>query len=599
MQNTNYLIKRTDRNYFSYQSKFNIPVSLQNHFGRKSFKISLKSGNYNACRGLSNRLHKLLKVLFQEIEMGKKKLTFEEVKSILKIEVDKSVLHIQHIETGTGTTESQVLQSLQHITKEETQFNRTLEDDRKKIENNVDREMSKILKSNGFEVDKKSLEFKTLRKRVIELKLLRFSHKKDFVSGKQTDLNKFLEECDSKFRLGISNMDKKNAFARNTHLQPVIENYAPEPIQPYQVEVNEKVETILISKLIEEYIDTVERQKDLREKTIIEYRNTLDLMVQIIGDSPINQLSQKHGRLLSTSLEKLPPRRKTDSRYKDKSVKQILKMDIDNPMDTRTVNKLIQRCSTWLNWVIRKGYYEDGNIFHGKSIPSNTRKDKPTRELFSYVQLKLIFGKNYLNCTLNSTSPCKFVFYWVGIFGLFHGLRLQEILQLHMKDIYPLNKVWVIDINEETKDKKLKTRNSKRIIPLHQTLIDLGFLDYYNILEKKGKERLFHELSLGRDGYTKNPSRFFNDYLRKLDIKSATKKYDFHSLRHTCNNSLIQKDVIEEHRNDYLGWEQTGMSKKVYGKPFEPSILKKRCSNVISFPINWKDLKVDWKKIIG
>ena len=599
MQNTNYLIKRTDRNYFSYQSKFNIPVSLQNHFGRKSFKISLKSGNYNACRGLSNRLHKLLKVLFQEIEMGKKKLTFEEVKSILKIEVDKSVLHIQHIETGTGTTESQVLQSLQHITKEESQFKRTLEDERKKIEDKVDREMSKILQSNGFEVDKKSLEFKTLRKRVIELKLLRFSHKKDFVSGKQTDLNKFLKECDSKFRLGISNMDKKNAFARNTHLQPVIENYAPEPIQPYQVEVNEKVETILISKLIEEYIHTVERQKDLREKTIIEYRNTLDLMVQIIGDSPINQLSQKHGRLLSTSLEKLPPRRKTDSRYKDKSVKQILKMDIDNPMDTRTVNKLIQRCSTWLNWVIRKGYYEDGNIFHGKSIPSNTRKDKPTRELFSNVQLKLIFGKNYLNSTLNSTSPCKFVFYWVGIFGLFHGLRLQEILQLHMKDIYPLNKVWVIDINEDTKDKKLKTRNSKRIIPLHQTLIDLGFLDYYNILEKKGKERLFHELSLGRDGYTKNPSRFFNDYLRKLDIKSATKKYDFHSLRHTCNNSLIQKDVIEEHRNDYLGWEQTGMSKKVYGKPFEPSILKKRCSNVISFPINWKDLKVDWKLIIG
>ena len=585
MQNTNYLIKRTDRNYFSYQSKFNVPVSLQNHFGRKSFKISLKSGNYNDCRSLSNRLHKLLKVIFQEIEMGKKKLTFEEVKSFLKIEVDKSVLHIQHIETGTGTTENQVLQSLQHITKEETQFNRTLEDDRKKIENNVDREMSKILKSNGFEVDKNSLEFKTLRKRVIELKLLRFSHKKDFVSGKQTDLNKFLEECDIKFRLGISNMDKKNAFARNTHLQPVIENYAPEPLQPYQVEVNEKVETILISKLIDEYIDTVERQKDLREKIIIEYRNTLELMIQIIGDFPINQLSQKHGRLLSTSLEKLPPRRKTDGRYNDKSVKQILKMDIDNPMDTRTVNKLIQRCSTWLNWVIRKGYYEDGNIFHGKSIPSNKRKDKPTRELFSNEQLKLIFGKNYLNSTLNSTSPCKFVFYWVGIWGLFHGLRLQEILQLHMKDIYPLKKVWVIDINEDTKDKKLKTRNSKRIIPLHQTLIDLGFLDYYHILEKKGKERLFHELSLGRDGYTKNPSRFFNDYLRKLDLKSATKKYDFHSFRHTCNNSLIQKDVIEEHRNDYLGWEQTGMSKKVYGKPFEPYILRKHVLMLFHSPL--------------
>ena len=116
---------------------------------------------------MSLYLNDFIKEIYQDIRMSKKKLTLEEVKSILKIEVDKSVLHIQHIETGTGTTESQVLQSLQHITKEETQFKRTLEDERKKIENKVDREMSKILKSIGFEVDKRSLEFKTLRKRVI------------------------------------------------------------------------------------------------------------------------------------------------------------------------------------------------------------------------------------------------------------------------------------------------------------------------------------------------------------------------------------------------------------------------------------------------
>ena len=582
--------------------RFCIPKDLRNHFKRKQFKISLKSGNYKECKRLSLYLNDYLKEIYQEIRMGNKKLTLEEVKSILKIEVDKSVLHIQHIEIGTGTTENQVLQSLQHITKEETQFNRTLEDDRKKVENNVDREMSKILKSNGFEVDKNSLEFKTLRKRVIELKLLRFSHKKDFVSGKQTDLNKFLEECDSKFRLGISNdgvMDKKNAFARKTHLQPVIENYAPEPLQPYQVEVNEKVETILISKLIDEYIEETERQKGLREKTIVEYKSVLLLMVEVIGDVPINELSQKHGRLFSSTLEKLPPRRKTDGRYIHKSIKEIIQMDVKDTMDTRTINTLIQRCSSWLNWVIRKGFYEEKNIFHGKSVPSKKGKNDITRQPFKEEQLKLIFGEGYVNKTLNSVSPCRYVFYWVGILGLFHGTRLQETTQLYINDIYPLNKIWVIDINDNTKDKKLKTTNSKRIIPLHQTLIDLGFLEYLKIIEQKGKERVFHELTLGRDGYTKNPSKFFNDYLRELDIKSPTKKYDFHSLRHTCNNALIQKDVIEEHRNDYLGWGQTGMSKKIYGKPFEPSILKKRCSNVISFPINWNDLKVDWKLIIG
>ena len=352
--------------------------------------------------------------------------------------------------------------------------------------------------------------------------------------------------------------------------------------------------------MIDDYIESTERQKELREKTLIEYKNNLDLMVEIIGDFPINQLSHKHGRLLSATLEKLPPRRKTDGRYINKSVKQILKMNIDNPMDSRTVNKLIQRSSSWLNWVIRNGYYTERNIFHGKSIPSNKGKNTITRQPFSSKQLKLIFNKKvYLQRTLSSTSPCKFVFYWIGILGLHQGTRLQELCQLHLKDIYPLNKIWVIDINENSTDKKLKTPNSNRIIPLHQSLIDLGFLEYRNILEQNGKERLFHELTLGRDGYTKNPSRFFNDYLRELDIKTDSAKYDFHCLRHNCNNALIQKDVNVEHRNDYLGWSQTGMSKSVYGKPFEPSILKKRCSDVISFPINWNDLKVDWKLVIG
>ena len=454
--------------------RFCIPKTLQSHFKRKQFKISLKSGNYKDSKRLSLYLNDVIKEIYQDIRMGKKKLTIEEVKSILKIEVDKSVLHIQHIETGTGTTENQVLKSLQHITKEETQFKRTLEDDRKKVEDKVDMEMSKIIKSLGYEVDKKSLEFKTLRKRVIELKLLRYKYKKDFVSGgvfntniNGKSLNSFIEECNRTFNLDM--LDEKV----EEKLPPVIENFSIEPEKLYKVEVNEKVETILISKLIEDYLEETQRQKGLREKTIVEYRSVLLILIEVIGDLPINELSQKHGRLFSSSLEKLPPRRKTDGRYKNKSIKEIVQMDVKMTMDTRTINTLIQRCSSWLNWVIRKGYYEDKNIFHGKSIPSKKGKDVITRQPFNEEQLNLIFCKDYLNKTLNSSSPCRYVFYWVGILGLFHGTRLQETTQLHINDIYPLDKLWVIDINDNTTDKKLKTKTSNRVIPLHQTLIDV------------------------------------------------------------------------------------------------------------------------------
>ena len=63
-----------------------IPKDLQPHFKRKQFKISLKSGNYKECKRLSLYLNDYLKEIYQEIRMGNKKLTLEEVKSIVKSE---------------------------------------------------------------------------------------------------------------------------------------------------------------------------------------------------------------------------------------------------------------------------------------------------------------------------------------------------------------------------------------------------------------------------------------------------------------------------------------------------------------------------------
>ena len=591
MGQNHYLVKRTDRRFFTFQSVFYIPKDLQNYFGRKSFKVSLKSCNYKDCKKISRTLHVIADEIYKDLRMGKlKNLNLDEVKSLLKREVELSLRHIQYVETGTGTTETQVLHSLQHITQEEISFQRRLEDERKKVEEIVDREITKILKSEGFKIDKKTLEFKTFRKRLIELKLIRFRHKKEYVSNKNRDLSRFVEECDFQFNLGILDKDIAQQIEKHTDEKSVVQ------VKDEQVE---EENTFMISQLMNEYVETIKRQKDLREKTLQTYQSSLDLFLEVIGDLPINILSQKHGRKFSRTLEQLPPRRRWDRRYNKKSINQIMKMDVKPTMDSRSVNQYIQRCSSWLNWVIKQGYYDEVNVFHGKSISIGRTKKSNNRQLFNEDQLKLIFKKDhYFKKTLNSPSPCRFAFYWIPIFGLFHGMRLQEISQLHLEDIYPKNKVWVIDMNDKTHDKRLKTSNSKRIIPLHPKLIDLGLLDYVRLVEGKGKNRLFHELSLQRDGYTKNPSRFFNQYLKDLKIKNDVQKFDFHSFRHTCNNVLIQNDVNVEYRNDYLGWSQEGMSKKVYGKPFEPEILSKHCSMNISFNhIKWNDLKVDWKLV--
>ena len=49
-------------------------------------------------------------------------------------------------------------------------------------------------------------------------------------------------------------------------LPPVIEDFSIVPEKSYKVEVNEKVETILISKLIRDYLEETKKAKGLTRK---------------------------------------------------------------------------------------------------------------------------------------------------------------------------------------------------------------------------------------------------------------------------------------------------------------------------------------------
>ena len=51
-------------------------------------------------------------------------------------------------------------------------------------------------------------------------------------------------------------------------------------------------------------------------------------------------------------------------------------------------------------------------------------------------------------------------FFFSPIIALTMGLREEELSQLHLTDIYQINGIWVIDINEDSPDKELKTSSA-------------------------------------------------------------------------------------------------------------------------------------------
>ena len=86
-----YLTKnKTNTSYFFRSS---IPLDLRHLYdGRKMFRITLRCGNKVQSKKLCLYLNKQIETIYEQIRMGKS-LTIDEMKRILKKEIEKSKKH--------------------------------------------------------------------------------------------------------------------------------------------------------------------------------------------------------------------------------------------------------------------------------------------------------------------------------------------------------------------------------------------------------------------------------------------------------------------------------------------------------------------------
>jgi len=329
-------------------------------------------------------------------------------------------------------------------------------------------------------------------------------------------------------------------------------------------------------------------------------RSTINDLIEIIGDLPIELVSHDHGREFKRVIQRLPKRRTQDKRYRGKTILEILEMKGIQGQEPKNLNKLIYRVRIFFKW-LRNNYgdFVPENYFEGPTI-SITKVETP-RDHFTTTELKTIFSPdNYLRSTIRDRmKTIKLPYYWVPLIGLFTGMRLDEICQLRVEDVYEDGKCDVIKI-DNTGETKTKNIQSVRIVPIHPTLKKLGFVDYVEFLKKRNKDRVFWELKKTRDGYGRNVGRWFNSsYLNKLQIHETQNKV-FHSLRHTFITNLLQNGVREEIVNGLDGHKQKTLSTTVYFKGgFGSRILYQDGISKLKYDgINFGKLKVDWRKYL-
>jgi len=259
--------------------------------------------------------------------------------------------------------------------------------------------------------------------------------------------------------------------------------------------------------------------------TLKEFDGMFGYIVEILGDLPINTIGYPEVERLKETLLKLPPNRKTSPLYRNLSIQQILASKPQKVLSRKTVNKYLSLMSNFFDFAERYGYAEK-NYFGGVSVKIKKRPNED-RQPFTDEDIAKLFSPDFFKA-----KPLHSYMFWAPLIGLYTGMRLEEICQLHLEDIRQVDEIWVFDIKAEG-DRTVKTASGERMVPLHSVLIKMGLLDHIAQLNKKGKAMLFPELRPDKFGkYSARVSKWFNArYRRQCGI----------TVLHVINSSLPKR----------------------------------------------------------
>jgi integrase len=350
----------------------------------------------------------------------------------------------------------------------------------------------------------------------------------------------------------------------------------------------------LMSAVVGKYLEDTSRERDWPSKTVRRKRGELREFIEIAGDKPINAYKQTDGVKFKDVQLALPVHRHKAPfnglsliKAAEKATKLRTageKIDLLNPI---TINDKVGTVSLFFDWARSR---DDSvvNPVAGLRVQrfKNKRKGKK-RHPWMIDELNRMFSAPiYTGCQSERrwqlpgdvvlTDSAK---YWVPLIALFSGMRLGELIQLQTTDVKCLGGIEYFDVTPMTigsgdgegddpeDEKSLKTAASRRAIPIHQTLYDLGFGNFLKRRRTSRAKRLFHDFDRAKDdgSWSKQFSKHFKRFRESINVTRPG--VNFHSLRHNVEDALRNANIRKEVRDAIQGHGENGVSRE-YGSGY-------------------------------
>jgi integrase/DNA-binding transcriptional regulator YiaG len=326
-----------------------------------------------------------------------------------------------------------------------------------------------------------------------------------------------------------------------------------------------------LSECLQKFLDAKTTQLPENSREPDYFRHRLNAFLEIVGDKPIAAYTEADLTRFAGRLQHLPERHTVDPAWRGMTLVQAIEENEQRSRANRaetisfTTVKVgyVGKVKTAIRWLCANYQVRYPFDYGHTLIP----KELPTpliRFGLDTGQLNRLFA----HCAADADER-RPEDVWLPLLAFLTGARLGELVAIQPHNIRKRYGVYVVDLtgrimdSEGVRNRPLKNRESLRLFALHDSLINLGFIDWVEEQKRVGHEYVFPDLhSAARP--TNAASKRFQRIFQSLGMGG---QHVFHSLRHSFEDWARQFDVEERTITLQAGHSLDGIALR-YGNPY-------------------------------
>lgn len=289
--------------------------------------------------------------------------------------------------------------------------------------------------------------------------------------------------------------------------------------------------------------------------TLDSYRGMIQTFVELFGALDLNKIKKETIHKHREHLNGMPSAGKGVRKLAAPEQIERAKTDQLPTLSQQTIRNHLRALSSILSHAVQRGWIDE-NVVETSGVMRSVNQairggTKAKRRDYTQDELRRIFASEVFADTKSDPLHRKFgdAAHWLPLLMYYTGARREELAQLKANEVKPADGLYCLDImtNGDDDERGVKTESSRREIPLHQDLIDKGFLEYVQTLPVDGQ--LFPKLKPCPDGYYGTAfGKEWGKYL-KAKVELETTASPSHGFRHTfktlCRLSGMPEDVMD------------------------------------------------------